>query len=82
MKRVMIATTHRVNGMLEQSGVCGRRISYAGADIAEIMECDISNAPACNGTELVPGCDHVTLNQYLAKHGYKGRVVRKGWLIQ
>jgi len=82
MKRVIIATTHTVHGMLEQGGVCGRRISYAGADIAEIMECNTSKASAYNGTELVPGCDHVTLNQYLVKHGYKGRVVRKGELIQ
>lgn len=81
-KKTKIETTNRIGDCLEQGGVCGRIVSYDAAEIAKIMECDIDEAAEMDGDEDVPGCDGVTLREYLDYHGIKGHVISKGTEIE
>jgi hypothetical protein len=76
--RTMIETTSRIDGLLEQGGVCGRIVSYDAATIATIMDCSEAEAARMTGNEIVHDTDHCTLREYLAYHGIAGHVVRKG----
>lgn len=80
--KTTIKTTNRINGMLEQGGVCGKVVKYPAALVSEIMECDISTASKMDGSEKVPYCQ-VQLADYLDyHHSNLGKIIRKGIKIQ
>lgn len=80
--RVLVETTNKVNGMLEQGGVCGRVVAYpldgvlkaTGLTRAEIDEADADD----QAPEYPEG---VTIRQACERE-LRGRVACKGGVIE
>ena len=75
-KSVILETTHRIHGCLEQGGISGRKVAYPLADVADLIGCDPSQV---SGDTLVAGYNHVTVRD-LVERTLTGRVIRKGWV--
>ena len=73
-KSVILETTHRIHGCLEQGGISGRKVAYPLADVADLIGCDPSQV---SGDTLVAGYNHVTVHE-LVERTLTGRVIRKG----
>lgn len=76
--RVHVEITNRVNGMLEQGGVCGRVVSYplegvikaTGLTKDQIATADQSDlCPAYNGITIAEACDH-EMNPTIVRVGH------------
>lgn len=78
-KSVLIETTHRVHGMLEQGGVSGRVVAYDRARVAGLLGVSISDLKSMRLDDLAPGYV-VTVGQ-LIEHHLLGRVIRRGHRI-
>lgn len=81
--RIIIETTNMVHGMLEQGGICGRRVSYSFA--ASMAACGMSREEllAANIDDICPNSKGMVsireMIEYYCHGG--GKVVRRGHRI-
>jgi len=79
-KSVLIETTHRVRGMLEQGGVSGRVVAYDRARVAGLLGVSIDALKSMRLDDLAPG--YMVSIRELIQERLQGRTVRRGHRIQ
>ena len=77
---VLIETTHRVHGMLEQGGICGRVVAYDRTRVAGLLGVSTTALASLQLDDVAPG--HMVTVRELIEHRLQGRVVRRGERIQ
>jgi hypothetical protein len=78
---VLIETTNRVHGMLEQGGVSGLVVSYPIADVTRVTGMSIDQIKDADELDDCPGYVGLTIKEAL-EYNLVGRVVRRGHIIQ
>jgi len=77
-KSIIIETTNRVHGMLEQGGICGRVVAYP---ISTLEETELLFAATAAADDLALGYD-VSWRELLAYRCPVPRVIRRGVTIE
>ncbi len=81
--RIIVETTNMINGMLEQGGICGRRVSYP---LAAVIEATGMSREELEKAGVNDQCDNskwvVSIREMIENccHGC-GKVVRRGHRI-
>ena len=79
--RALIETTNRINGCLEQGGVCGRQMSYDIQKVANLLGIPPDSLPGvCEDDEAMGWDSGITIKQAIEAN-LEGKVVSNGTLI-
>lgn len=79
---LIVETTSRVSGMLEQGGVCGRVVSYPLADACKVTGMTAQALAAADEHDSAPGYVVSIADLLASKLSSKTRVIRRGQVIQ
>lgn len=78
-KNVILETTHRAHGMLEQGGISGRVVAYDRAKVAAVLAVPISALETMDENDCAPG--RLVSSREIIETELQGRVLRKGHRI-
>lgn len=83
---VLIETTHRVNGMLEQGGVVGRVVAYPRMSVAALLRVGAATLASIDEDAALESDDdeagiRVTVREMIERN-IRGRVVRRGTVVR
>lgn len=79
---VIIETTHRVHGMLEQGGVSGRVVAYPIESVQRVTGLTAEQIRSASEHDICPGFSCATIREIIERCCVTGRVVRRGHRIQ
>lgn len=81
-KSLILETTHRMHGMLEQGGVSGRVVAYPIESAVRVTGMTEQQLRSARETDICRGYSGVTIREVIEQCCVTGRVVRRGHRIQ
>lgn len=79
-KSVILDTTHKAHGCLEQGGVSGRRVAYPLAAVVRVTGMTADALRKAQPGDDCPGYTHCSIRAVI-EETLTGRVIRRGHLI-